>query len=335
MIAKHRYPIANALRFTATYLNVTPERLLRRAGLPVDLLQNEGRGVTGAQFVAVWRAAEEEAPGVEHTMGLATALARGPFAPALFAFSCSPDIATGIERLAVFKPLVAPFRLTFGWDRGRFQLSLTPSEPEIQATPRMSVFEMVYIVECCRNYTGEVIVPVEVGLKGPIEEDHRLEAFFGTRPVERPVSTLVLREDDAQRRLLTENPGLWAGFEADLTRQLALREAENPMAARVRAALTELLPGGRASADHVCRHLRLSKRSLQRHLQAEGQSFQKVLEGTRRDLALHYLGQDGVSIEEISFLLSYRDPNSFYRAFHGWTGMTPSQARQAAPGVPV
>jgi AraC-like DNA-binding protein len=25
--------------------------------------------------------------------------------------------------------------------------------------------------------------------------------------------------------------------------------------------------------------------------------------------------------------LAYRDPNSFYRAFQDWTGMTPAQAR--------
>lgn len=331
MITKNRYPIANALRFTATFLDVPPERLLRRAGLPVDLLQNEGKGVTGAQFVAVWQAAEAEAPAIETTIGLAQALARRPFAPALFAFSCSPDIATGIERLAVFTPLVAPFRLTFGWSAGTFQLSLAPSEPDIQATPRMSVFEMVYILECCRNYTGERIVPVEVGLKGPVEHHSQLEAHFGVRPAGRPVSTLVLRDEDTRRRLLTENPALWAGFEADLTHQLALRKADNPMAAPVRAALTELLPSGRATANHVCGHLRLSKRSLQRHLQVEGQSFQKVLEDTRRDLALHYLRQDGVSVEEISFLLAYRDPNSFYRAFHSWTDETPSQARRAAP----
>ncbi len=32
---------------------------------------------------------------------------------------------------------------------------------------------------------------------------------------------------------------------------------------------------------------------------------------------------------EISFLLGYDDPNSFFRAFHSWTGTTPEQARGA------
>ena len=52
-----------------------------------------------------------------------------------------------------------------------------------------------------------------------------------------------------------------------------------------------------------------------------------MLDTTRADLSMHYLRHGKMSVEEISFLLAYRDPNSFYRAFHGWTGMTPAEAR--------
>jgi AraC-like DNA-binding protein len=31
----------------------------------------------------------------------------------------------------------------------------------------------------------------------------------------------------------------------------------------------------------------------------------------------------------ISFLLAFEDTNSFFRAFHRWTGSTPEQARVA------
>lgn len=40
-----------------------------------------------------------------------------------------------------------------------------------------------------------------------------------------------------------------------------------------------------------------------------------------------YLRERQLSAEETSQLLAYRDPNSFYRAFRDWTGVTPAEAR--------
>ena len=51
---------------------------------------------------------------------------------------------------------------------------------------------------------------------------------------------------------------------------------------------------------------------------------------TRSELAVSYLSKDELSVEEISHLLAYREPNSFYRAFQSWTGMTPLEARGVA-----
>ncbi len=100
------------------------------------------------------------------------------------------------------------------------------------------------------------------------------------------------------------------------------------MTTRVQRTLVDILPaGGAATVNAVCTHLAMSRRSLQRKLKEEGENFQSVLEATRSELSMHYLKRADLSVQEISYLLAYRDPNSFYRAFHGWTGMTPGQAR--------
>ena len=71
----------------------------------------------------------------------------------------------------------------------------------------------------------------------------------------------------------------------------------------------------------------MSKRTLQRRLGDEGQSFRQQLDRTREQLARHYLKQPGLSTSEIAFLLGFEDPNSFYRAFMAWTGQTPETLR--------
>ena len=82
--------------------------------------------------------------------------------------------------------------------------------------------------------------------------------------------------------------------------------------------------------EAVARELAMSTRTLQRRLKGEGTSFQAVLGETRESLARHYLANSEMSAGEISFLLGYEDPRSFYRAFHDWTGLTPQVVRAGA-----
>ena len=73
----------------------------------------------------------------------------------------------------------------------------------------------------------------------------------------------------------------------------------------------------------------MSKRTLQRRLEDEGENFRALVNSTRENLARHYLGNTTMSSGEIAFLLGFEDPNSFYRAFQDWTGQTPDSARHA------
>ena len=49
--------------------------------------------------------------------------------------------------------------------------------------------------------------------------------------------------------------------------------------------------------------------------------------GVLEALARHYLTNETISTGEISFLLGYADPSSFYRAFRDWTGLSPDRVR--------
>jgi AraC-like DNA-binding protein len=92
---------------------------------------------------------------------------------------------------------------------------------------------------------------------------------------------------------------------------------------RVEELLTPMLRTGGANVGAVAGKLGLSRQTLFRRLKAEGVTFEKVLDGLRRRLALQYLDGGKVSVNEAAYLLGFSDPASFSRAFKRWTGSSP------------
>lgn len=118
----------------------------------------------------------------------------------------------------------------------------------------------------------------------------------------------------------------------ELRRRLSDLHAAASTEDRVRAALHEILPAGDSAMTAVAREFATSPRTLQRQLQSEGTSYQRVLTRTREELARHYLADRTLSTAEIAYLLAYDDTNSFYRAFRRWTGTTPDAVRPSVSG---
>ncbi len=69
-------------------------------------------------------------------------------------------------------------------------------------------------------------------------------------------------------------------------------------------------------------------RTLQRHLQLAGTSYQEILDALRQELAEHYLLRSDLPIQDIASYLGFTESRSFHRSFKGWTGMTPGEYRQ-------
>jgi AraC-like DNA-binding protein len=173
----------------------------------------------------------------------------------------------------------------------------------------------------------EVTTPVRPSPAAPYED------FLGARIERGSANRLTFTVADATRTFLTSNEPLWAAFEPELRQRLADLDAAVTTSRRVRAALLEGLPSGLVAVDDVARKLALSTRTLQRRIAAEGTTFQQILRDTREALARHYLANTRLPAAEISFLLGFDEPNSFYRAFRAWTGSTPERVRtQPTPG---
>lgn len=90
-----------------------------------------------------------------------------------------------------------------------------------------------------------------------------------------------------------------------------------------------LLPGGRCTADQVAQLLGMDRRTLHRHLLAEGESFSSLLRAIRAEFATRQIRDSDRSLAEMADLLGFSGPSPFAFWFRQQFGCTVSQWRQA------
>jgi AraC-like DNA-binding protein len=86
-------------------------------------------------------------------------------------------------------------------------------------------------------------------------------------------------------------------------------------------------PGDFPSMDTMAARFNMVKRTLRRRLEAEGTSFQSILDDVRSSLAQEYLQTTKMSASDIATLLGFSDAANFRRALKRWTGKGPKELR--------
>jgi len=134
-------------------------------------------------------------------------------------------------------------------------------------------------------------------------------------------SMLVVRAPAEIPKFLRRSPA--SLIEALLTR--------GKLAIEVRKRIYEGLPA-LLTLNDVAQQLAQSPRSLHRKLEAEGESFQKIKDELRRDIAIHALTRTSTPLKQIAIDVGFADQASFQRAFVQWTGRPPGAwRRMSAP----
>lgn len=332
MTRNQSFPLDIGWQLILKDLGFQPAHVLRRAGLPQDLLSRPGQSLSTTQYLCFWQSLEDEAADPLFALRIIESVSAESFNPPVFAALCSANLMQAVQRLAKYKQLVAPMSLDIEV-AGNGDLTLSPrwllAQGDIPYS--LQVAELAFFVRLVPLATREPVNALGVTLPAlpPAAHARQYASFFGV-PVQRGASLSIrFAAVDALRPFLTLNEGMWRVFEPDLRRRLSELDATAATAERVRALLLELLPSNAASIEEVAARLCMSKRTLQRRLEDEGENFRALVNGTRESLARHYLENTALSGTEIAFLLGFEDPNSFYRAFLDWTGQTPDRARHA------
>ena len=323
-----RFQVQPGWKLVLSDMGIYPGDALKLAGLPSDLFSRSNMSISIKEFLNLWIGVEKAAQRTELPLKLGESIHVNNFSSDVFASLCSTNMNEALKRLSEFKRLIGPMSLLVSIGDTSTSTSLECDSLEAPIPKSLGASEMVFIARLARIGTRTKINPIKVELTDMPAQPDIYNHFFGIEITQGYRNQIVFSREDCERPFLTENMGMWNFFNDELKTRLSELEKSASMSKRVKSVLMELLPSGNSSMEQTAEKLAISKRTLQRRLNSEGTNFQTVLQKTRQELAHHYLTHSTLSVGEISFLLAFKDVNSFSRAFSTWTGNTPGQVRQ-------
>ena len=151
-------------------------------------------------------------------------------------------------------------------------------------------------------------------------------AFFGRAPkFNQEFNGLVCAAADLQISRAAGNPKA-VRFAREYL-DAALQSRSGGLAEACREVVLVLLPGGQCTAQQVAQHLRVDRRTLHRHLSAQGLTFSALLNEVRSELVMRHLRDSDLPLGEVASLLGFAAQSSFSHWFRASFGCSVSQWR--------
>jgi AraC-like DNA-binding protein len=310
-------------------LGLSPSAVLRRAGLPQTCVHEARVLLKTEELFALWRAIGEvsDNPAIGLLLGTETKTER--FHPVSLAALSTENFGQAVKQMARFKQLTCPEEILQQTDDREWSIQFRWLLADEVEPPVLIECAFAWVLSVARHGTGTRISPVRVEFVQPRPHAKTIERHFGCPVVCGAArNTIVFRAADAGRPFVTRNAELLAMLAPHFEEELKLENERENFIERVRVAIQQKLTGQRPTVEDIANRLHISPRTIQRRLQDEGSSFQRVLAEARHQLARQYLDNSVLELNEAAYLLGYNDSNSFVRAFRTWEGIPPARWRQ-------
>ena len=246
-----------------------------------------------------------------------------------FAWLASSSLRTAFQRLSRYARVIQE-KLTIELDEDDefFYVRLDAHMPLLNKRIRENG-QLAAVVKFSRVIAGKDFNPAKICLKQSEPEDagYYYELFRCLLEFNAKATTFVIRLEDVDKRLTGSNDQLAKLNEHIVVKYLAHSE-KHDIVNRVKAAIIDGLANGQVTETSIANVIHTTPRNLHRKLQKEDTSFKTLLTEVRKELAQQYIQDRSKTLTEISFMLGFSEVSSFSRAFKGWTGRPPSEARQ-------
>src|SRR5215510_7960869 len=315
-----------AARETLRYLDrngIDAEPLLLKAELSRDQLSPESGGISVASQHRFLELAAIEMN--DSLLGLHVA-AEGIL---FYLAAASATVTEALEHLARYAGTAnEAVHLEISQHQGETVLAVRPIGWHDEPWRQFSEFIALAVIRALNRATNRDFAPSHMTFAHPrnsgLREIHRILRC----PVEfaQTAGSWVFPQRVMELQITSGDSHLLHILEAHADDLLSERRTTTGLRGLVENQLLSALPSGRVQMAVVAQQLGMSERSFKRHLAQEGTTFGEILDRLRNRIALRYLEDRRMSLQQIAWLLGYSEIGAFNHAFKRWTGTSPGRA---------
>lgn len=249
-----------------------------------------------------------------------------------FAILSSKDYRQTMRFAETYHRLVTPLTdIHFTEERGSGVWSFTPAVHEkIDHLVYSFIVEMVFgiAISLHRDVMGSLFRPRELRFAYP-KPPHaaEYEQVFGSSVIfGRERNELVFDGAWLDGTPMLANEVAFATLRDFCKSQAAEFKGLEGVSGRVRQVVLEKIARS-LSFEQVAQVLNMSPRTLRRRLEDENTSYRQICDDLRMNMAIRYLRDTKLTVEQIADALGFSDSANFRHAFHRWTSASPHSFR--------
>ena len=251
-----------------------------------------------------------------------------------FAILSSMNFRETMQFAVKYHQLATPLvKLQFREEAGRAEWTIDPlPHPAIDARLYRFIVEMQFGVHMSlhRDVMGSAFYPsaLEVTFAAPEAEDNTHESLGCPVAFGQPRNRFLFDAAWLNGAPQFGNEITYASVLAfcdDLHDRMQNRIG---VAGKVRSFLLATL-GRNTSLEHVAAHLGVPVRTLRRKLHDEDTSFRDLFDQLRAEVAIKYLRDTQMTIDDIAFALGFSETSNFRHAFRRWNHASPQEVRRS------
>jgi AraC-like DNA-binding protein len=304
--------------------------ILEGTGIPPELLNQDKARVSPEQFVLliqrIWHILEDELMGF------------GPVKSKLGSFATMCQLAIHSENLeqmlkrgarfySLFE-LVPAIRLEIHGSRARLVL-------QNDALPKDKDFFIQETLLVIWHRTACWMIDQRINLStasfnypAPDHQEEYKSIFYCPIEFNAQETYLEFNADMLKQPIRQDERTLSNFLQSSPADLLARPTKDESYSGKIRSLIGREIHGELPSFADIAKQLFMTPQTLRRRLKSENTSYQELKDNIRRDIAIYYLSQPSLGINDIASKVGFTEPSTFHRAFKKWTGVTPLAYRQ-------